>query len=138
MTSTRSCGQADLFLGLAQRGGRGVGVMGLGAAAGKADLPGVVAQVVGAAGQQHVQAVAALHQRHQHRSVRRLAAGEGAAVAGNLRLPGLARGEAPPQRVGGQLEAGHRRQVGVGAGTGTACGFRMRGGGTSDGARQAP
>jgi hypothetical protein len=62
---------------LTQCGGRGVGIFGLRAAAGKADLAGVVGQVVGALRQQHRDR-AALDQRNQDRRVHRLAVDEAA------------------------------------------------------------
>jgi hypothetical protein len=45
--------QPDFLLGFAQRGGLGRGIAFFAAAAGKADLTGVVAQMRGALGQQH-------------------------------------------------------------------------------------
>ena len=40
--------------------------LGILSATGKADLPSVVVEVVGAAGQQHVQAIGPLDQGHEH------------------------------------------------------------------------
>jgi hypothetical protein len=57
--------QGDLFLGFAQRGSDRVGVLGLDAAAGKADLSWMVGQVGAALGKQHRQAVRAIDQRDQ-------------------------------------------------------------------------
>ena len=87
--------------------------LGLGAAAGKADLAGVVVEVVGALRQQHREPVA-LHQRHQHRGVRRLAVDE-AALDRDLRRPERAARRsagAAPRPAGAHLD---RRQVVVDA-----------------------
>jgi hypothetical protein len=59
--------QADFLLSLAQRGIHRAGILGLGAATGKADLPGVVFEMRGTLGQQHGEALGARHQWHQHR-----------------------------------------------------------------------
>jgi hypothetical protein len=83
-------------------------VLGLDATAGEADLAGVVAQMVGAARQQQVQAGLPLHQRHQHGGARGLAIGEQAAVARELGRPGRPGRQAGPD--------GRRRQCEVGNG----------------------
>ena len=58
--------QADFLLGFAQRRGLDIGVVGFDAAAGKADLAGVVGQVGAALRQQDRQPVGAIDQRHEH------------------------------------------------------------------------
>ena len=58
--------EADFLLRLAQSGGFGVGVLGVDASAGEADLSGVLVQVRGALGQQDA-GFGAQHDRHQHR-----------------------------------------------------------------------
>ena len=65
--TTPSGSTPALLLGLAQRRGHGVGVVGVGAAAGERHLPGVVAQGAGAFDEQHVRAVGGvLAEEHQH------------------------------------------------------------------------
>ena len=59
--------QADLLLGLAQRGGDGVGILLLDPAAGKRDLPGMRREMRRALGQQHASCRRMVDQRHQHR-----------------------------------------------------------------------
>ena len=58
--------QPDLLVGLAQRRMPGILVLGLDAAAGKADLAGVILERFGTLGQQHRQSGVALHQRNEH------------------------------------------------------------------------
>ena len=58
--------QADFLCGLPQRGFRGIRVPGLGAAARKADLSGVVVEVRGTAREQDREPVFTLDHRHQH------------------------------------------------------------------------
>ena len=83
-TATRVARQADFLRGLAQRGGGDVAIVGLDAAAGKADLArdGRAGRRC-AACSSSVQAVGAVDQRHQHRRRRRraFAAGQAKAVA---------------------------------------------------------
>ena len=67
-------GDADFFLGFAQGGGLGRSVARLAAAAGKAHLPGMVAQMRGALGQQHGQPALAHDHRHQHGGRRQILA----------------------------------------------------------------
>src|SRR5712664_1765370 len=57
---------SDLLGGLAQRGFRGILVPGLGAAARKTDLSGVVVEVRGTASEQDRQPVFTLDHRHQN------------------------------------------------------------------------
>mmetsp|Transcript_22126 Transcript_22126/g.87070 ORF Transcript_22126/g.87070 Transcript_22126/m.87070 type:complete len:258 (-) Transcript_22126:4993-5766(-) len=103
--------EADLFLGLSQgRRDRAI-VVRLDAATGKADLAGVVAQVVGAPSQQQLEPLLALDQRHEHRRTGRLPVREACAVAGELRLPGRHRPQALSDRVRGECIGGHRGQV---------------------------
>ena len=66
----------------------GVGVFRVGAAAGEADLAGVVVEVVGAARQQHRQAAGTSHERDQHGGVAHRAIDEALAVADELGHPG--------------------------------------------------
>jgi hypothetical protein len=58
--------QSDLFLGLAQSRRDHVRILGIDAAAGETDLPGMVGQMRGALGQDHAFAVFIGHDRHQH------------------------------------------------------------------------
>ena len=71
---------ARLLRGLAQRRVDGTAVLGLDTAAGKADLPGVVAQVSGALREQDAEARVAFHQRYQHRGRRERGLGAGQPV----------------------------------------------------------
>jgi hypothetical protein len=101
--------QADLLVGLAQRGGDGV-LARLEPPAGQGDLPGVVAQLPGALDEEEVGLRAALRRREQQQD------GRGAEVAGRRGVVGVhagqgrtARGSAP-----GELEqrgAAHRPGV---------------------------
>jgi hypothetical protein len=79
--------QTHFFVRLAQRGGGGVGVFGLGPPAWETDLAGVVAKVIRAAGQQHVQVARVFDERNQHGGMRRCTVEADAAVAGELGLP---------------------------------------------------
>jgi len=56
----------DFLLGFAQGGGDAILIAAFHAAAGKTDLIGMIAQMGAALCQQHMYAVDALHQRHQH------------------------------------------------------------------------
>ena len=105
--------EADLLVGLAQRGRGGVGVARFDAAAGKADLARVIGQVIGALRQQHRQLVAQ-HQRHEDRGVRRLAIAE-AALDLDLGRPDRRRGEARAQRCRREARGVDRRQMVVDA-----------------------
>ena len=105
--------EADLLVRLAQRRRHRVGIARLGAAAGKADLSGMVVEVVGALRQQHRHLVAQ-HQRHQHRRVRRLALDE-ATLDLDLGLPERRLGEAPAQRDRVDARRRQRWQVRVDA-----------------------
>ena len=107
--------KADFFFGLAQRSGGGVLVVRLRASAGEADLPRVVAQMIGALREQHVHVIAAVDQRHQHRGMCGLAAAQRAAIAGHLRLPGGRRREALAQRGRRQTPGVDSGEVCVGA-----------------------
>ena len=98
------------FLLLSNSGGRAT-VAGFAAAAGKAHLAGVVAQVVGAAREQHGQALLARHQRHQNGGFGGLAAPEQAAVAGMFGLEGQPGGKALAQGLGLQPLGRQRRQM---------------------------
>ena len=63
--------QADLLLGLAQRGGERSLVARFDAPARKADLPGVILEVRGALREQHGESVLVIDQRHEHCRSRR-------------------------------------------------------------------
>ena len=58
--------EADLFVGLAQRGRQVVGVLGIDAAARERDLARVMAHAVGALGE-HQAGLAAIDDRHEYR-----------------------------------------------------------------------
>ena len=58
--------EADLLARLAQRSSARVGVAGLDAAAGKADLPGVGAKLLAALGEEHVQPFGTRQERDEH------------------------------------------------------------------------
>ena len=58
-------GQGDLLLGLAQRGGDQVGVVGVAAAAGERDLAGMAAEVGAALGEDQPRAVGPAVERQQ-------------------------------------------------------------------------
>ena len=61
--------QADFFMRFAKRGRDDIVIVGFDPAAGKTHLTRMMAQAVGAAGQQHLQAGTAWHQSHQHRRI---------------------------------------------------------------------
>src|SRR3546814_2162842 len=61
--------EADLLLRLAQGAGFGVGIAGVDAAAGKAELAAVVRQVRAAPGEQHGESAGPVDDRHQPRRV---------------------------------------------------------------------
>ena len=64
-------GKRDFLVALADRRGNGTDVAGLDASARETDLPAMMAQAVGAAGQQHLRALLARHQAGQHRRLDR-------------------------------------------------------------------
>ena len=58
--------QTDFFAGFAHGGIERIGIAGFDAAARKADLSGMMAQVLRTLGQQHMQAIGARHQTAQY------------------------------------------------------------------------
>ena len=108
-TSTWLALEADLLVRLAQRGGRGVGVVGLRAAAGEADLARWLVRWSVRCVSSTVTGVA-LDQRHQHRRMHRFAVDE-AALRLDLRRPDRRRDEALAQRRDRQPRSLDRRQV---------------------------
>ena len=102
------------FLGCLPQGrGHRVGIVGLGPAPGKADLAGVVTQVLGAPRQQQVKAIRPHHQRHQHRGSGGCALWrEAGAIAPELRFEtGQAAAETRAQCLRCQPVQAHRWQV---------------------------
>ena len=118
--------EADLLVRLAQRGRRRIGIAGLGAAAGKADLPRMVVQVVGALRQQHRHLVAQ-DERHEHRGVGRRALDD-ASLDLDLGLPRRRRDEALPQRSRVEARRRDRGQMVVGAENRQALGIERQAG----------
>ena len=98
--------EADLLLGLAQRRGGGASVIRFDPPAGKADLPGMVAQMVGAPGEQEGRTGGTVDQPDQHGGRRRLGAGP----AGSAFVPGhRARARGAPRVPPGQSDRTPRR-----------------------------
>ncbi|SPC16932.1 hypothetical protein CO2235_60149 [Cupriavidus oxalaticus] len=113
--------QAHLFFRFAQRRVDAVRVPLLLPAAGETDLPRMRAQVGIALGQQHGQAIATLHQRHQHGGIAQASAAVvDARFVGQLRRPGRRQLEAVPDEVDLQARLAQWRiaQVGVDDGKG--------------------